>query len=77
MEDYQKERINKLLQMNGERYQKFADYLTDPCSSDHGMAERASRITAECLAYANGMREALTILGYATRYTEDWVLQVV
>ena len=77
MDKYQKERINELLLMNGKRYQKFADYLRDPNSSDHAKAERADRILSECLAYANGMREALEALGYSTHYTEDQILQVL
>ena len=68
MDEYQKERLNKLMRSQWESMQNYYRRMRENptgMSYDH-MAIRAS----ECLGYANGIREKCEILGYSIHYVD-------
>ena len=65
MKDYQREKINHLLEVASNDRNKWSE------RHDKDGSDRAYHRYLETIGYLNGMREALLALGYSVGYTND------
>ena len=75
MTDYQKERINRMMRSNWESHLRHFTAAQNPLGLEED--NRRHELKAyEHLAWVNGMRETLELLGYSIRYDDHSVPQI-
>lgn len=76
MNEYQKERINRLMRNEWESYTSHMLASVNPIASEKDNKRHEIR-AYEALAWLNGARETLLILGYSVRYEDQSCPQIV
>lgn len=75
MTDYQKERLNRMMRSNWESHLHHITAAQNPLADEEDNRRHELR-ACEYLAWVNGMRETLELLGYPIRYDDHSVPQI-